>query len=139
MLRRKEDEKGLCKYLQSESYQVVADMYIHGGCYTYFRKDFTVYGCYVTLERMCAVQLQRLLSSSKHALCLNSVKLLAVRTEAGKLLKTVEARMMGEFMKTTVFAVGRTKCSGCRTDRVYFFSGRISLIKWFGTFFTERR
>ena len=35
MLRRKEDEKGLCKYLQSESYQVVADMYIQGGGVTH--------------------------------------------------------------------------------------------------------
>ena len=47
-----------------------------------------------------------------HAPRLNSVKLLVVRTVAGKLLKTVEARMMGEFMKTTVFVVGKTKCSG---------------------------
>ena len=56
----------------------------------------------VCWERMCAVQLQRRLSSSIHAPCLNSVKLLAVHTVAGKLLKTVEARMMGEIAEQSL-------------------------------------
>ena len=113
---------------------VVAGMYIHGRCNYISRTSWYKLGRDVhsaaahTIEQLYACSLFKL-----------SQALGTVCTVAGKLLKTVEARIMGEFMKTTVFVVGRTKCSGCRTDRVYSFSGRISLIKWFGTFFTERR